>query len=87
MTSNPCHRRAKLRRLLRALLFVVALAGAVASLVVLLPLTLWGLLYCAIKTPLDCLASLAVLLLLWLAAFSLVALAVLGARRLRKPDP
>jgi hypothetical protein len=87
MTSNSRHRRAKLRRLLRVLLFVVALAGAVASLVVLLPLTLWGLLYCAIKTPLDCLASLAVLLLLWLAAFSLVALAVLGARRLRKPDP
>ncbi|MCT0209952.1 MAG: hypothetical protein DCF18_12420 [Cyanobium sp.] len=87
MTSDKRHRRAKFRRLLSVLLFVVALAGAVASLVVLVPLTLWVLLYCAIKTPLDCLASLAVMLLLWLAAFSLVALAVLGAMRLRKPDP
>jgi|GEM_PF-4936391 len=87
MTSNKRHRRAKFRRLLSVLLFVVALVGAVASLVVLVPLTLWVLLYCAIKTPLDCLASLAVMLLLWLAAFSLVALAVLGAMRLRKPDP
>jgi hypothetical protein len=87
MTSNKRHRRAKFRRLLGVLLFVVALADAVASLVVLVPLTLWVLLYCAIKTPLDCLASLAVMLLLWLAAFSLVALAVLGAMRLRKPDP
>jgi hypothetical protein len=84
MAPTTPNRRQGVRQLLRFLLLAVAFAGGLASLVVLLPITFWGLLYCAIKTPLDCLASLAVVLLLWLAAGALVALVWLGASRLRR---
>lgn len=82
---NPRIRRARRagRRLGRVLLLAVAGAGGLAALLTLGPITLWGLLYCTIKPPLDCLLSLLVLLLVWGVACALVGLALLGARRLR----
>ncbi|MCT0224883.1 hypothetical protein KQ310_06925 [Synechococcus sp. CS-1328] len=68
---------------MRILLFGVALAGGLATVVTLGPTTLWALLYCSVKPPIDCVLSLLVVLLLWGAAAALVGFALLGARRLR----
>ncbi|CAK6688623.1 hypothetical protein IFHNHDMJ_00444 [Synechococcus sp. CBW1107] len=78
-----CDHYAACRRVLRILLFGVVVAGGLATVVILGSTTLWALLYCSVKTPLDCLISLVVVLLLWGAAAALVGFALLGARRLR----
>jgi len=83
MARTTPHRRQSARQRFRFLLGAVAFVSGLTSLVLLLPLTFWGLLYCAIKIPLDGLSALAVVLLLWLASGGLVALAALGASRLR----
>lgn len=83
MIQSPGSAKRSGRRLLRILLFGVALAGGLATVVTLGPTTLWALLYCSVKPPLDCLLSLLVVLALWGAASALVGCALLGTRRLR----
>ncbi|MEB3263766.1 MAG: hypothetical protein VKJ66_05265 [Synechococcus sp.] len=71
-----------IRRALSVVLWAVALAGGITSLVSLAGVTLWGLLYCTVKPPLECALSLVVMALWWGAAAFGVGLAVVGARRL-----
>jgi len=70
------------RRSLSVVLGAVAVAGGLTSLVSLGGITLWALLYCAVKPWLECGLSLLVLGLWWGAAAFGVSLAVVGARRL-----
>ncbi|MFM7675650.1 MAG: hypothetical protein ACKO5F_08690 [Synechococcus sp.] len=71
-----------IRRALSVVLWAVALAGGITSLVWLGGVSFWGLLYCTVKPPLECALSLLVLALWWGAALFGVGLAVVGARRL-----
>lgn len=69
-------------RLLSIVLGGVALAGGLTTVLGLGSISFWGLLYCTVKPPLECLMSLAVLALWWGAAALGVGLALVGCRRL-----